>query len=170
MSSQKNSPGACSDVLLDYDTASGLMLHCTLCFTHSILLSCRSPMPAQRNFSAQLQLKVLTFFFLSTVLKCCKCDGAGVSPLAWWCSYVEMCYSSSQCGDCHVYVCAVKIMHHIHKSWSNNIPTFRREMKISACISSNWTIAMRKLQRSCQLSSLHTRECNMTRRGVQYLA
>lgn len=92
----------------------------TVCevFAHSILLFSRSPMPVQRNFSAQLQLKVRPFF-LSTALKCCQCDGVGELPF-------PRCYYHVEIG-LHAlrrlsYLCVViqndatAIMHHIHKA------------------------------------------------------
>lgn len=85
-------------------------------FAYSFLFS-RSPMPAQRNFSAQLQLKVQTFFVslsLSVILKCCHYDGTGVLPFPW-------CHYHNEIGMHCPSEAVVKFyttarLHHMHKA------------------------------------------------------
>lgn len=83
-------------------------------FAYSLLFS-RSPMPAQRNFSAQLQLKVQTFFVSlspSTILNCCQYDGTGVLPFPC-CHYRNE--IGMHCAAVVKFYTAAR-MHHMHKA------------------------------------------------------
>lgn len=118
-------------------------------FAHSILLFSRCPMPAPRNSSAQLQLKVWTSFFSLPCWKCCECDGAGALPFRWcllpcwnlssvqWlpCLYVviQKKYATAIMHYSHradsVYTKHTSVLKHFHTRWKSLFPPVFHQME-----------------------------------------
>lgn len=134
------------------------------CFAHSILLFSRCPMPAPRNFSAQLQLKVRDVF-LSTLLKmlwmwwrrCIAIPLVFIATLkfVWvqWlpCLYVVIFLKKYATAIMHYghradSVCTkhTSVSKHLHTRWKSLFPPVFRQMESLQC---------GELKRSCRLLS-----------------